>query len=95
MRKRNILSITAGIALLAVGSCSPIITDPLIVTDNAVGSKVGEASYRLNFFGLPTEKDANVGVAQAAKNGGITKIATVDIRVNPQDKSFTTVVTGE
>ena len=95
MRKRNILSITAGIALLSVVSCSPIITDPLIVTDNPVASKVGEASYRLNFFGLPTDKDANVGVAQAAKNGGITKIATVDTRVNPKDQSFTTIVTGE
>ena len=95
MKKRIILSITTGIALLGVVSCSPIITDPLIVTDNPVGSKVGEASYRLNIFGLPTEKDANVGVAQAAKNGGITKIATVDTRINPKDQSYTTVVTGE
>ena len=60
-----------------------------------VGSKVGEASYRLNIFGLPTTKDANVGAAQAAKNGGITKIATVDKQINPQDKSFKIIVTGE
>ncbi len=86
---------TAGIAFIGLISCSPIITDPLIITDNSVGSKVGEASYRLNIFGLPTEKDANVGVAQAAKNGGITKIATVDTRVNVKDQSYTTVVTGE
>ena len=69
MRKRNILSITAGIAMLAVVSCSPIITDPLIVTDNAVGSKVGVASYRLNFFGLPKDSQlATIHIAIISEN---------------------------
>ena len=91
-KKKNTL---AGLSLIAMFSCSPIITSPLLVTDNPIGSKTGEASYRLNIFGLPTTKDANVGAAEAAKNGGITKIATVDMQVNPQDKSFKVIVTGE
>jgi hypothetical protein len=92
---KNFKHTIAGLSLIAMISCSPIMTSPLLVTDNPVGSKVGEASYRLNIFGLPTTKDANVGAAQAAKNGGITKIATVDKQINPQDKSFKIIVTGE
>ncbi len=92
---KNLKNTLAGLSLIAMFSCSPIITSPLLVTDNPIGTKTGEASYRLNIFGLPTTKDANVGAAEAAKNGGITKIATVDMQVNPQDKSFKVIVTGE
>jgi len=92
---KNLKNTLAGLSLIAMFSCSPIITSPLLVTDNPIGTKTGEASYRLNIFGFPTTKDANVGAAEAAKNGGITKIATVDMQVNPQDKSFKVIVTGE
>ena len=34
-------------------------------------------------------------IATAAKNGGITKIATVDFKYDVQAQSYTTVVTGE
>ena len=81
--------------VLAMMSCNPILVSPVIITDNPVGSKVGEASYRLNIIGLPSTKDANRGIAEAARNGGITKIATVDFKYDIQNKSYSTVVTGE
>lgn len=86
--------IMASFALIMM-SCNPILVSPLIVTDNPVGSKVGESSYRLNLLGLPSTKDANRGIAEAARNGGITKIATVDFKYDIQNKSYSTVVTGE
>ncbi|MDG1238697.1 MAG: TRL domain-containing protein [Flavobacteriales bacterium] len=92
---KKLTTTITGLALIFMFSCSPIITTPLLVTDNPIGSKTGEASYRLNIFGLPTTKVSNVGAAQAAKNGGITKIATIDKQINPQDKSFKIIVTGE
>jgi hypothetical protein len=60
-----------------------------------VGSKVGEASGTLYFW--TSKGDFDWSLQTAAKNAGITRIATVDLRV----KSFiigethTTIVTGE
>jgi hypothetical protein len=73
-------------------------TGPLdggVVTDNAVGSKVGEAETLqvLMIYG-----GGDDSVAAAAKNGGITKIATVDQKVFHIGGIFgkyTTIVTGE
>lgn len=45
------------------------------VTDNAIGSKNGEACAT-SILGLVTTGDASV--ASAAKAGGITKVSTVD-----------------
>ena len=52
--------------VLSMMSCNPILVSPLIVTDNPVGSKVGESSYRLNLLGLPSTKDANRGIASSS-----------------------------
>ena len=92
---KKIKNIIMASFVLAMMSCNPILVSPVIITDNPVGSKVGEASYRLNIIGLPSTKDANRGIAEAARNGGITKIATVDFKYDIQNKSYSTVVTGE
>ncbi|MDR3248923.1 MAG: TRL-like family protein [Treponema sp.] len=60
---------------------------PQAVTDNPVGPKVGEASTKLG----PT------AIQEAARNAGITRIATVDIRVTQSFMSIEQVyvVSGE
>ena len=48
-----------------------------MVTDNTRGDKVGKSSYT-TIFGIPLGFHLETGVIAAAKNGGITKVATVD-----------------
>jgi hypothetical protein len=81
------------IAAMALQSCS--VSMPVLVTDNPVGSKVGEASYKV-IFGFPP-MNADAGIATDAKNGGISKVATVDIKVRGGlfTQTVSTVVTGE
>ena len=80
--------ILACVAILAT-SCT--ITYPGIATGNEA-TKTGEAKEKL-FMGLGS---ANLGAETAAKNAGITKIATVDYSVKA-GLFFTTykvIVTG-
>ncbi len=69
---------------------------PVSVTNQEIGSKTGEATGMviLGLFG-----DVDAGIVQAAKNGGITKISTVEFTVNPIClgivTNFTCTVTGE
>jgi hypothetical protein len=88
-------------------SCSS--TQPFFVTNNSVGTKVGKASGTCyDLFGIFTLfqlgkaggicLDADYSIQSAAKNGGITKIATVDIRktsVLGIVITYETIVTGE
>lgn len=55
-------------------SCS--ITSPLMVTNNPIGDKVGTSEVTC-WFGFMCNGDG--GIQAAAKNGGISKIATVDV----------------
>jgi hypothetical protein len=88
------------LVVLVIAGCTT--SSPLDVTENAVGTKVGQASGSIMFGGAFT-KDLVVdnSIQTAAKNGGITKIATVDYRVtaDPFGGVFTwtgtTIVTGE
>jgi len=75
-------------------SCS--ITLPVTATSNPVGKKVGQSSgvVYLQLFAF----DADASISTAAKNGGITKISTVDIKhsnVLNLINTYTTIVTGE
>ena len=92
MKKLGLLAVVF-IAALVLQSCS--VAAPVLVTDNAVGSKVGEAKYKV-ILGFPPMK-ADAGIATAAKNGGITKVATVDIKVKGGlfTQTVSTIVTGE
>jgi len=80
------------VALLS--SCS--LTLPVNATSNPVGQKVGSATatgfFGCLFFG------ADASIRTAAKNGGITKISTVDIKqgnVLGIIVTYETIVTGE
>ncbi|MDR0600845.1 MAG: TRL-like family protein [Treponema sp.] len=68
VRKCVLLGITL-LALFLAGCASTTYYEFVAVTNNPVGSKVGEARV------------AEGGIYQAAKNGGITKIAVVERRV--------------
>lgn len=63
-------------SLFSVSACVSI--RPYAATENLIGKKVGTAETVL-FLGISGD-DNNVGILKAAKNGGITRIATVDIK---------------
>ncbi len=81
------------IVIAALTSCS--VTGPLMVSNNPIGPKKGEASRRI-ILGI-TFGHTDLGLATAAKNGKITKIATVDYKVKGGlfTKTVTIRVTGE
>lgn len=75
-----------------MASCS--ISGPILATDNSSQKKgVSEFSVILGIF---RPKDADISIATAAKNGDITKIATVDYEVESKlfKTTYRTVVTG-
>lgn len=66
--------LVAACAAVMLASCS--ITLPVNATSNPVGSKVGKSSGNCFLGALCFGVDASI--QSAAKNGGITKISTVD-----------------
>jgi len=86
--KKSIIIILTVVVSLFTTSC--MVTFPGIATQ-ASSVKVGIAEKKV-WFGIA--KDIDVSIATAAKNGGITKIATVDVKVY-SDGSVKTIVTGE
>lgn len=91
MKKAYIL---AGIISIMASSCAYIYVAPVLYTNNEI-KKTGIASKTcpLNMcFG-----SADLGIAAAAKQGGITKIATVDTKIEGSFFSvkYSTIVTGE
>lgn len=80
------------IALLS--SCS--LTLPAAATSNPIGTKVGSAKAT-GFFGV-LFFDADASIRTAAKNGGITRVSTVDVKVGNIlgiIVTYETIVTGE
>jgi len=82
------------IAGMMISGCA--LTLPVTATSNAVGMKVGTSKATgylgILFFG----QDASV--QKAAKNGGITKISTVDIKhtsILGLLVTYETIVTGD
>ncbi|HAW72597.1 MAG TPA: hypothetical protein DCX00_02110 [Flavobacteriales bacterium] len=89
---KNLLLGFAAAAMLA--SCS--LTVPVGATSNSVGSKVGEAGGTCYLSQICLGVDA--GIAAAARAGGITKISTVDYKVDNLFNllvTHTCIVTGE
>lgn len=91
-----------------MASCT--VTTPVTATNNTIGSKVGTAEatclFALPIAGIGEGTNLSSGlvlggdkytISQAAKNGGISKIATVDVKI----QNFylftknTIIVTGE
>lgn len=80
-------------AVLVLSSCS--MTGPLTATGAPIGKKVGTAKANI-ICGLAFGGDYSIQTA--AKNGGITKISTVDVKsfnVLFLYQSRQTIVTGE
>lgn len=77
-----------------MSSCS--LTMPVNATSNPVGTKVGTAKAT-GFLGI-LFFDADASIRTAAKNGGITKISTVDLKQESILNivvTYETIVTGE
>ncbi len=87
MKKTIKMFLLAGLTGTFMTSC---VTTNYMVTDNPVGKKVGVA--KLGLFA----KDKDISLEKAAKNGGITKIGTVEIKTTIFIFPFIkTTVTGE
>jgi hypothetical protein len=74
--KKLIKSTLVLFAALSIASCS--LTVPVAATSNEVGSKVGRASGNCYLGVLCFDADASI--MSAAKDGGISKISTVDFK---------------
>ena len=93
MRKKIIKGLSILSLTLALTSCS--ITMPVTATSNSVGSKVGKSSATV-VLGFAFDEDASIRTA--AKQGGISKISTVDIKVKNilgLVVTYETIITGE
>lgn len=92
---KNLFGKTVAFVLVAGFLTSCAVSAPLLVSSNAVGSKTGTSSYKVIFGFMPMNAEA--GAIAAAKQGGITKIATVDQTVKGGlfKATVTTTVTGE
>ena len=98
MKKLTTL-IAAAALTLGLAACTSI--SPVNATANTVGSKVGEAETMSLFRILTLKPKAlykDYSIQTAAKNGGISKISTVDV-LNKDILGIiswtTTIVTGE
>lgn len=90
------MKVFAVLLILAASMSSCSLTLPVNATSNPVGNKVGRATATgylgVLFFG------ADASIQTAAKNGGITKISTVDIKqtsIFGLLVTYETIVTGE
>ena len=82
------------IAVTVLSSCS--LTKPVSASGSAIGSKVGQASGTC-FLGVLCF-GADASIQTAAKNGGITKVSTVDLKTSNVlgiVVTYTCIVTGE
>jgi len=95
--KRIFLAIIV-VAGLSLSSCSvsgPYTSPTALVTTNSVGDKMGVAERRV-WFGLHFGH-TDLSITKAAKNGNITKVASVDSEVRSGffNVTYKTIVTGE
>ncbi len=92
--KKITMFATLLLVVAMMSSCS--VTLPVNATSNSVGSKVG-VSKATGYFGV-LFFDQDASIRTAAKNGGITKISTVDIKMGSVLNlivTYETIVTGE
>ena len=91
--KKVLLCASAALAM-AMSSCT--ITLPINATSNPVGAKVGTATADIFFSVFCFGGDASIKTA--AKNGGISRISTVDMKqmtILNVYTQLTTIVSGE
>lgn len=85
--------LASGLVVLILGACSH--SRPLMVTDNP-SEKTGTSEYK-TVLGIFRPMKADISIRTAAENGGISKVSTVDFRVegNIFSTTYKTVVTGK
>ena len=91
---KKMLFAAAALTALSLSSCS--ITMPVAVSSNPIGAKTGSAKADVYLRILSFGGDASIQTA--AKNGGITRVATVDMKMTDilgLLQTYTTIVTGE
>jgi len=92
--KKVIVIVALAFAMIALMGC-PSVNLPRLV-GNASIQKVGQASGTVILGAFGT---VDAGIYEAAQNGGITKVASVDVRVKKLlgyiMVTWTTTVTGE
>jgi hypothetical protein len=92
--KKAIVIVALAFAVVALMGCPAVNLPHSVGTASIQKTGQSEGKLILGLFG-----DVDAGIATAAKNGGITKIASVDSRVNVLlfglVTTFTTTVTGE
>ena len=71
------LKALAAVAVCALVSSCATISNPVTATTNPMGSKCGVAESTI-YLGTWSSKGEEIGIEQAAKNAGITKISHVD-----------------
>jgi hypothetical protein len=101
--KKFMLVLAVLVVALVVTGCTSSLTVPVDASNNPIGSKVGEQSESVKFILgiIPFSWSIDASAYKAAQNGGISKIATVDTRIEVQKGfisntvTYTTIVTGE
>ncbi|MBL7974779.1 MAG: TRL-like family protein [Candidatus Kapabacteria bacterium] len=93
---KRYIQMFAAVAVVAISLSACSMTVPVCATSNPVGSKVGEASGTGYLHGINLGVDASIRTA--AKNGGISKISTVDFKMTDMlglIQTYTCIVSGE
>jgi len=93
MKTRSLILLVLLIVFL-FAACS--INRPVSATSNPLGSKTG-VFIQTGILGFPPMMSKDAATAAAAKNGGITKISTVDYNMTWMifTMQYKTIVTGE
>jgi hypothetical protein len=93
--KKRLMSAAVAVAVLSLTACKT--TMPVAISSNPVGSKIGSSKTTsiLGFF----FDGGDASILTAAKNGKISKISTVDFKVNNVFMGiivdFETIISGE
>lgn len=92
--KTRIAIVAALLIIMLLAACS--MNRPVAATSNPLGSKTGIYS-QTSILGYPPVMSKVGAISQAARNGGITKISTVDYNVTWSifTVTYETIVTGE
>jgi drug/metabolite transporter (DMT)-like permease len=78
--KKPVFGIVLALSALLAAACSTI-TLPVAITGNPVGDKTGESAAAAVITSCFVYGSGSIGYADAAANGGITRIATIEKRV--------------
>lgn len=92
--KHLTVALSALLVLLILSACT--INHPIAATSNPLGTKVGVYSQS-TVFGFPPPMNSKAAILEAARNGGITKISTVNYNISWTlfGTKYETIVTGE